>query len=108
MVRAHDGDNAIPQLFTVGANFTDLRPAKPSFDFAIGTAPRVLAEGVLALGLRPGLAIPLEVSSTLIILPSAGLSLFGIAGADDGAFFPGANVGIAAVLLGQNSSGLRP
>src|SRR5262245_32799132 len=37
---------ASPELFTVAVHGTQLRPRAPGFDFAVGTMPRALAEGV--------------------------------------------------------------
>ena len=98
---------AIPELFTIGFHGTQLRPSgQLGFDYSLGTMPRALGEGVLVLGFRAGAAMPLSLSSHAWLLPSAGVSLIGGAGANGGGAFAGLNAGIAAVAVGQRS-GLR-
>jgi hypothetical protein len=101
-------DQAIGELFTVGANFTQMRLNKPSLDFSLGTVPRALAEGFIALGLRGGLALPLVVSPAVLIVPSGGVSLLAAAGSGGAATLTGANAGVAAVLSDAHArSGVR-
>ena len=52
---------AIPDLFTIGINWTQLRPGRLGADFSLGTMPRALTEGVIGVihgagsaGLRTG------------------------------------------------------
>jgi hypothetical protein len=82
-------------LFTVGGNFTKIRPGTITPDFSIGTMPYVLAYGVIPVAARAGVALPMETKSGLLILPSAGLSAVVLAAGDDGASLLGRNFGIA-------------
>lgn len=90
-----DGQTS-PILFTVGGNFTKIRPGTLSPDFSVGTMPFALAFGVIGWGARTGLALPMQVSSRLYILPSAGLSMIGVTPGQ--ASFAGLNTGIALVM----------
>jgi hypothetical protein len=101
------GQEAEPALFTAGANFTQFRPFRPSADFSFGTMPRALTEGVMVLGVRAGVAVPLALSPGVFILPSGGVSLIGAAAGDGGGAAAGVNGGLAAVFLGKNGPGLR-
>ena len=69
--------------------------------------PRALAEGVAVVGARGGVALPLALSSGVLVLPSAGVSFVGGVGAGGGGATAGLNAGIAAVLFGASSVGLR-
>lgn len=82
-----------PGAFTIGGNFTRIRPGKLSPDFSFGTVPRALKFGVLAWGARAGLALPIQSGRNTFIVPSAGLSTIGALGADEGIM--GTNTGIA-------------
>lgn len=90
-------------LLTIGVHWTQLRPGRLGADFALGTAPAILLVDVFAVGARGGVALPLALSPSVLLLPSGGVSL--IAGWADGTF--GYNAGIAAVLLGANAKGVR-
>ena len=97
----------IPQLFTIGAQFTRVREGRPGADIAIGTMPYVMTAGVLPLGLRVGVTVPVVPASHFLLLPSVGLSLIGAVGPGGGAGFGGINFGLANVLLATPSVGLR-
>lgn len=94
-------------LFTVGFNWTRARPGRLGADFALGTMPRALAEGVLVLGFRGGVALPVEVMPRMLVLPSAGVSLIGAVAHGGGGATSGFNAGVATVLFGEGSVGLR-
>src|SRR5687768_17737743 len=65
-------DEPFLQLFTIGIHGTHLRGGRrPGFDYSLGTMPRALGEGVFVLGFRGGIAVPLELSSRALLLPSA-------------------------------------
>ncbi len=98
---------AVPELFTVGVNWTQLRPGRLGADVAIGTMPRALAEGLAAVGARAGVALPLALSRGVVLLPSGGVSLLGGVGAGGGAATAGLNAGVAAVLGPAGGAGLR-
>lgn len=101
-------DEPILELFTVGIHGTHLRgPGRIGFDYSIGTMPRALGEGVVVLGLRTGVALPLTLSPRALLLPSAGLSLVGGASGGGGGGVAGVNVGIAGVAFGSSGAGLR-
>ncbi|MGH7445809.1 MAG: hypothetical protein ACREKM_13075 [Longimicrobiales bacterium] len=97
----------LPGLFTVAFHGTAAVPGQVGPDFFVGTMPRALFEGVVLFGARAGLALPVALSSKLLVLPSAGLSLLG--GFDNGTAGgqPGFNAGIAAVVSGSMPTGFR-
>jgi hypothetical protein len=97
----------IPELMTVGVQWTWLHPGRLGPDFSLGTIPRVLAEGVVAVGFRGGVALPVEFSPGVFLLPSGGVSLVGGFGGGGAGGLVGLNTGIAAVILGRNSVGVR-
>ena len=105
-VPAFDG-GASPELFTVAVHGTQLRPRGLGFDFAVGMVPRALAEGVAVGFARSGVALPFHLSRGVLILPSAGVSLAGAASGEGGGINTGLNAGLAAVVFGTGSVGLR-
>lgn len=101
------GTETIPQLFTMGAQFTQLSPNRLDADISVGTMPWLFGSGLAALGLRAGLALPIAATQHLLILPSGGVSAIGGASSGGvGAAF-GINGGVAAVVLGNSNIGLR-
>jgi hypothetical protein len=60
--------------------------------------PYVMGLGVLPLGLRAGVALPVSVAPHLLFIPSTGLSLLGIAGPGAVGGTGGVNAGASAVL----------
>ncbi len=105
-VPAFDGD-ASPELFTVAVHGTQLRPGRLGADFALGTMPRALTEGLAVGFARAGVALPFQLSQGVLLLPSAGVSLVGAAGSEDAGGTTGLNAGLAAVFFGASSVGLR-
>jgi hypothetical protein len=105
-VPAFDGD-ASPDLFTVAVHGTQLRPGRLGADFELGTMPRALSEGLAVGFARAGVALPVQLSQGVLLLPSAGVSLVGAAGSEDAGGTTGFNAGLAAVLFGAGSVGLR-
>lgn len=101
------GRQAATELLTVGGNWTRLREGRVGADFALGTMPRILGEGVLVLGARGGIALPVALSPGVLLLPSGGVSLIGGARAGGAGGVAGFNAGIATVLLAPNGAGLR-
>jgi hypothetical protein len=98
---------AAPELFTIGIHWTQLRPGRLGADFSLGTIPRIVVEGVAVLGFRAGGALPLELAPSVLLLPSAGVSVIAGVGPGGGGGAGGLNAGVAAVVLGTSSSGLR-
>jgi len=86
-----------PELFTIGMNFTQMRPGRFGADFAIGTMPRAFAFGAGVLGARAGVVLPIAPTPDVLFLPSAGVSLVGGAGEGGGAAIGGLNAGAAMV-----------
>ena len=80
-------------LFTVGANFTRMANGVLSPDFSIGTVPLALSFGMLPIGMRGGLALPMRATSGMYVVPSAGFSMITAFGAT----VTGVNAGIALV-----------
>jgi hypothetical protein len=97
----------ILELFTIGMQWTQFRPGRLGGDFSLGTMPRLLAEGALVLGFRGGTALPIAVTPNLVVVPSAGVSLIGGAGQGGGGGVAGLNGGLAVVLFGTGTTGLR-
>lgn len=96
-----------PDLFTIAVNGAYVRPRGLGFDFAVGTIPRALAEGVAVGFARSGVALPFHLSRRVLMLPSAGVSLAGAASGEGGGINTGLNAGLAAVVFGTGSVGLR-
>jgi hypothetical protein len=101
------GGELAPELITVGFNATRFGPGSAGLDFSLGTMPRILAEGAFAYGIRANVSYPVVVSSSFVLLPSAGLSLIGLASEYGGNGAMGVNAGISAVLFSQSSVGMR-
>lgn len=96
-----------PELTTVGVQWTRLRPGHLGADFALGTAPRALASGAVALGARAGVALPLALSSKTLLIPSVGLSAVGGFAGEGVGGLVGPNAGVAVVATGMGAYGLR-
>lgn len=96
-----------PELFTIGFHRTRVRSDHPGSDFSIGIMPRFLAEGLIAVGARAGLALPLALSSNAVLLPSAGVSFIGVTGIGGGNALAGLNAGVAALMLDEGMAGVR-
>jgi hypothetical protein len=101
------GSEPVVELFTVGIHWTQFRPGRLGADISVGTMPRVVAEGVAVVGVRAGVALPLALSPHMLLLPSAGVSAIGGAGAGGGGGLAGLNAGVAAVAFGMSRTGLR-
>jgi hypothetical protein len=101
------GGEVSPELITVGLQFTSLTPARLGADISIGTMPRALADGILAVGIRADAAYPVSVLPHLLLLPAAGLSVVGVGGDGGGGGAMGINAGLAAVFHGNSPTGLR-
>ena len=93
-------------LVTLGVGVTRLSPNRPGLDFAVGTIPRIIPEGVLPIGARIGASIPLSLTPDAFLIPSAGLSAVGAAGSGGAAGTGGYYGGIAAVVA-RGKVGLR-
>src|SRR5688572_23519688 len=94
------------ELLTMGIQVTQLRPNRPSADVALGTMPRALAEGLVVMGLRGGVAVPLRMSDEAYLLPSAGVSAIGVASETGGGVL-GVNTGLSVVLARDGRDGVR-
>jgi hypothetical protein len=101
------GTEPLVELFTIGIQWTQVRPGRLGADFSLGTIPRALVEGVVVVGFRAGAALPLAFSSGLLLLPSAGLSFIGGVGQGGGGGTAGLNAGVSAVFFGTQATGLR-
>lgn len=95
-----------PSLMTVAFNVSRLRPGHIGPDLSIGTLPSFLSEGAVPFVVRAGFALPLEAAPTVLVLPSAGLTVVGVSGPDGGGAVPGLNVGLATVAY-SGTVGLR-
>jgi len=102
------GSEAAYPLVTLGLGVTRLVPDEPGLDFSIGTAPYLLAFGVVPVAARLGASIPLSLGRDAFFIPSAGFSAVAVAGAgeDVGPPVVGWYWGGAAVLA-HGSVGLR-
>lgn len=97
----------IPELLTVGVHWTQFRPGQLGADFWLGTIPRAFPEGVVAVGARGGVALPLALAPALYLVPSGGVSLLGGVSSGGAGGETGLNAGIAAAILKPSSMGLR-
>jgi hypothetical protein len=94
-------------LTTAAVSFTRVRPSHVGFDLSVGTAPRAIADGIGALGIRAGAVLPIPVGSGAMLLPGAGMSIVvlsanqGIAGAY------GWNGSVTALLATTPSTAIR-
>lgn len=100
------GSDYDPTFFTLGVGVTRLFPNRPGLDFAIGTVPRAIPEGIIPIGARIGASIPLAVSGEVFVIPSAGASGIGAAGGGGAAAIGGYYWG-AAALVARGKVGFR-
>lgn len=105
-VPGHDGES-FPAMFTVGAHWTQLDAGRVGADFSVGTVPWVVRKGIVAVGARGGVALPVALSPRVTLLPSGGVSVVGAVGSGGGDGTAGFNAGIAAVLLPADGVGVR-
>jgi len=77
------GSEVAYALVTLGVGVTRLVPDRMGLDFAIGTAPRLIAYGVVPIAVRIGPSIPLAMGRDAFFIPSAGVSAIGVASAED-------------------------
>jgi hypothetical protein len=100
------GSEAAYPLVTLGVGVTRLVPNRVGLDFAIGTVPRVMLDGLFPIAARIGPSIPLPIGRDAFFIPSGGLSAIGIAGAGGVGGVVGWYTGAAAVVA-YKSVGLR-
>src|SRR5689334_1486917 len=91
-------EGAIPQLFTVGASFTQVRPNHLGGDVSIGTMPYVAAYGLIPIGVRVGLALPVNPVPHVLLIPTGGVSFIGAWSPGGGGALAGVNAGGSAVF----------
>lgn len=100
-----------PLLTIVGVQFTQMRPGRVGLDFSVGTMPGSLSEGSLSLGVRGGLALPLQLSRSTLMLPSAGISAFTAAAIPETIIKTsggrGFNVGVSFIASDSVHNGIR-
>ena len=102
------GMQSLPAPFVVtGAHFTDLNPSKLSGDLAIGVAPAMFLMGGMILEARGGVALPMQMTPTSFLVPSAGGTLLTFLGPDAGLALPGGNMGLSLLLTNPDGSGVR-
>src|SRR5688500_11317504 len=102
------GMQTLPAPFVVtGAHFTDLNSGKLSGDFAIGVAPVFLLAGGMILEARGGVALPMQMTPTSFIVPSAGGTLLTLLGGEGSLALPGGNLGLSLLLTNPDGSGAR-
>jgi hypothetical protein len=100
------GSDYDPSFFTLGVGVTRLSPNRPGLDFAIGTVPRAIPEGIFPIGARIGASIPFSLSSDAFVIPSAGASGIGAVGSGVVGAIGGYYWG-AAALVARGSTGFR-
>ena len=101
-----EGSEAAYPLVTLGVGVTRLVPNRMGLDFAIGTAPRVIADGLLPVAARIGPSIPLEIAPDVFFIPSGGFSAVGVASLEGVGGLVGWYAGAAAVVA-HGSVGFR-
>ena len=67
------GQDVALLLFTVGGNFTRMRPGTLGPDFSVGTMPILLTAGLMPIAARAGVALPMQYSAEGFILATAGV-----------------------------------
>ncbi len=103
-----------------GYHATVMRESRPGLDLSLAIAPVALAYGAVAGAVTTGVVFPLEMSPSLLVLPTAGVTLAGAVGGGGadrasglhaGAYFStarrgkqGLRVGLTAHLLGGAGS----
>jgi hypothetical protein len=92
------GSEAAYPLVTLGVGVTRLVPNHMGLDFAIGTAPRVIADGLVPVAARIGPSIPLALGPNAYFIPSAGFSAMGLASVEGVGGVAGWYAGGAAVM----------
>jgi hypothetical protein len=102
------GGEVYPELFTVGANFTQVGRGVGA-DIAVFTVPRMMPEGAMPILGRLGIGLPIAIHSDeeSYFVPSAGVFGAGITSGTSGAATGGWYAGMALVALGSGGSGLR-
>ena len=93
-------------LVTLGVGVTRLVPNHLGLDFAIGTAPALLADGMIPIGVRIGPSIPLALGRDVFFIPSAGFSAIAAASVGGAWGLPGVDAG-AAMVAAHGPVGLR-
>ena len=93
-------------LATLGIGVTRFAPNRPGLDFAIGTVPRVIAEGLFPVAARVGPSLPVSLTPDAFLIPSVGLSGIGAVGGGGAAGAAGVYGGIAGVVA-RGSVGFR-
>jgi len=83
------------ELFTVNFHASRARPGRAGIDFAAGTLPRFILEGVLPFGARLGGTVRLDQSPDVTLWPSAGISVAGFAGGRELGGLTGGYAGVA-------------
>lgn len=96
-----------PELMTVGLNFTSVIPDQLNADLSVGTMPRLLASGSITFGFRAGVTYPVPVTPNVLLLPAGGVSVIGAIGDEVAGGAIGVNAGLAAVIHGASSAGVR-
>lgn len=91
-------EGTVPGLFTLGGTFTQLHLNHLGADISIGTMPYLVSLGVVPIGARLGAALPIVVVPHLLVSPSGGLSIIGLAGPGGATGVIGGNIGVSTVL----------
>jgi hypothetical protein len=100
------GSDYDPSFFTLGVGVTRLSPNRPGLDFAIGTVPRAIPEGIIPIGARIGASIPFALGPDVFVIPSAGASGIGAVGGGGVGAIGGYYWG-AAGLVARGRTGFR-
>lgn len=90
-----------PSVLTVGVVATHLVPKRGGLEVAVGTVPQALASGFFVLGVRGGVAMPVVVTRSAFLIPTAGVSAMGGAGSNGAGGALGAYAGLSTVLAAR-------
>lgn len=101
------GPEPSPALFTIGGNWTQLNVGRVGTDFSASVVPYGFIHAFMAVAARGGVALPLAVSSRMLLLPSGGMSVIGALGRPGGFGAIGYNAGMAAVFFPGKGAGVR-
>lgn len=102
-----EGTSPAADLMTLALQAVRVEPGRLGAEVAAGISPRFLFSGVLGVGARAGLVLPVELSKRALLLPSVGTGLIGAFGGSTGGVIPGLNAGASVVAFGQGATAYR-
>lgn len=102
-----EGTSPAGDLMTLALQAVRVEPGHLGAEVAAGISPRFLFSGVLGVGARAGIVLPVELSGRAFLLPSVGTGLIGAFGGSTGEVTPGLNAGASVLLFGEGAAAFR-